>query len=115
MTASAMPVNTSERRRSPRICVPFPATVRGVDKDGHPFEVRTVLDSISHTGLYLRLMPCVEEGSSLSVTFRMLDPKTGNPDNASSFKVSEARVVRIDQKPGDVCGVAAVFERSQFV
>lgn len=114
-TVRTMPAHSPERRRSPRICVPFPTTVRGVDKDGQSFEVKTVLDNFSHTGLYLRIMPCVEEGASLSVTIRMLNPKTGKPEGTSSFQVSEARVVRIDLKPGEVCGVAAVFERSKFV
>lgn len=103
-----------DRRRSPRICVPFPAIVRGVDKDGRPFEVNTVLDNVSSTGLYLRMMPCVEAGATVSVIFRLFHP-SGVTDGVSSVKVSDARVVRADDKPGGVCGVAAAFERSEFI
>jgi hypothetical protein len=113
-TNSAYLVGSPERRRAQRICVPFPAKVSGIDKDGRPFEVRTVLDNVSRTGLFLRMMPCVEAGASLSVTFQLIHP-TGLTEGTAGVRVREARVVRAEEKPGGVCGVAITFERSEFV
>ena len=106
---------STERRRSPRICVPFPATVNGVDKDGRPFEVSTVLDNVSSTGLYFRIMPCVEAGANISVAFRLLLQPSGMTDGAASVKVSNAKVVRAEEKPGGVCGIAVAFKYPEFI
>ena len=38
---------SGERRSKPRIYIPFPATVQGVDESGNPFEVDTVIDNLS--------------------------------------------------------------------
>jgi hypothetical protein len=59
-----------ERRRHPRVCLPFPASVEGVDEDGEPFRAETVLDDLSAGGVYLRLVERVRPGSVLTVTAR---------------------------------------------
>src|SRR5690349_5691275 len=59
-----------ERRSTPRIAAPFPATVRGVDEAGDWFRIETVLDNFSAAGLYLRLVLPIEPGATLFVVVR---------------------------------------------
>lgn len=101
-----------ERRRKPRIYNPFPAVVRGVDKDGNAFEVRTVLDNLSADGLYLRIMPVVKNGSRLTVTFELSSPS----DEVVSANVRvQSRVVRTDHTVGGSCGVAVTYTSPKFL
>jgi len=44
-----------ERRRSPRISVPFHVSVRSGDENGSEYHAETVLDNLSAGGCYLRL------------------------------------------------------------
>ena len=66
-----------ERRRHLRLYEPFPATVRGVDASGEPFEVSTVLDNISASGLYMQLGRCVKRGTKLFILVRMSTTPAG--------------------------------------
>ncbi|HVF28764.1 MAG TPA: hypothetical protein VM943_11015 [Pyrinomonadaceae bacterium] len=102
-----------ERRGKPRIHVPFPAKVQGVDKNGQPFDVETVLDNLSGRSLYLRMMPPVEEGAKLTVviTLSTVAPDAGN---ASRVRV-QGTALRVETKPGGVCGIAATFSHPHFL
>ncbi len=102
-----------ERRREQRICDPFPARVRGTDADGSHFEVDTVIDNISTGHLYLRLIPCVRRGAPLRVTFR-LSSDPAKAETTTQVEVS-GRVIRSEEKPGQVCGVALAFESHRFL
>jgi PilZ domain len=59
-----------ERRSTPRITTPFPATVRGVDRAGDRFTIDTVLDNFSAAGLCLRLVRPIELGATMFVVVR---------------------------------------------
>jgi PilZ domain len=60
-----------ERRSTPRIEIPFPALVRGVDVGAQAFEAHTVLDNLSSHGLYLRLAQQVAPGMRLFIVIRL--------------------------------------------
>lgn len=101
-----------ERRSKPRISVPFPAKVSGHDADGLAFEVETAVDNISSGGCYLRIMPCVKPGAQVEVVFKLM---TSLADaNARSVKV-KGKVLRVDERPGGVCGVALSFLAKRFI
>ena len=97
-----------ERRGKPRICVPFHATVEGKDNSGQAFCVETVLDNLSSSGLYLRILPRVEQGAKLLIELGLLTPPDMT-DGATRFAI-EGVVVRSDEKTGGVFGVAVNFE-----
>jgi hypothetical protein len=86
--------------------------VEGQDDSGGDFSVHTVLDNLSGNGLYLRIMPCVEEGAKLFIELSML-AAPGVSDAATPFHI-EGLVVRIEKKTGGVCGVAVNFVNVRF-
>ncbi len=57
-----------ERRSKPRIQAYIPATLRGSDKSGKPFEIEAYLDNLSTTGLHVCLGFELEPGASLSAS-----------------------------------------------
>jgi hypothetical protein len=61
----------TERRAKPRIYVPFAAKVKGRDSDGRIFRTETSIDSLSVSGLYLRLTEKPVIGSYLLVAIRL--------------------------------------------
>lgn len=102
-----------ERRSKPRINIPFPATVEGVDKSGKQFKVDTVLDNLSKEGIYLRLVPSVEQGTELSIVFRLSSSTQVEP---STPRVAvQGTVLRIEPKAGGVSGVAVKINPSRFL
>lgn len=66
-----------DRRRHPRLRVPFPAMLRGKDASGESFEVDAVLDNISAGGLYVRLGRCVKRGARLFAVVRLSTSPAG--------------------------------------
>ena len=102
-----------ERRRSPRIHTPFPTIVRGVDASGKLFRSQTTIDNISTDGLYLRLMPCVELGTKLSVLVHISNSQIAGE---TTFRLRlDAEVMRIEPRPGGACGIAMVITHKRFV
>jgi PilZ domain len=112
MTVLEIEEASLERRRKPRIYVPFPARVQGTDCAGQPFDVQTVLDNLSGNSLYLRMMLCVLPGEQLNVSFNLslADTDAGEP---AKIKI-RGKVLRTDEYPGDVCGIALAFEHPKF-
>ncbi|MBC7932248.1 MAG: PilZ domain-containing protein [Rubrivivax sp.] len=106
-------IGFTERRRAERIFNPFPAVVEGVDSNGEGFKVNTVLDNLSKGGLYLRMVPCVDVGASISVIFRL----SGSVETESvAPKVAiKGEVMRIDKKEGGACGVALKYSPARFI
>jgi PilZ domain len=98
----------NERRRHRRICVPFHATVRGVDDEGKKFTVATVTDNMSSNGLYLRIMPRVKIGASLAIEIAL--HKSLHATKARSHILVDGVVLRTEKKAGGVLGVAVAFE-----
>ena len=102
-----------ERRRKPRIYKPFPATVRGVSASGEPFQINTVLDNLSAGGLYLRLMPRVEQGARLFIVIWLAPAPMG--ELTPPRVAARGRVLRSEPKPGGECGVAVRITRHRFL
>src|SRR5690349_10193100 len=93
-----------DRRRLPRVDLPFPAIVRGVDWRGERFTLETLLDNLSARGLYLRLLRPVAPGAALFVVVRFA-PGTHAAARAPGVAVRGV-VGRAELRPGDVWGVA---------
>lgn len=101
-----------DRRKKPRIYVPFRAIVRGVNSQGEEFSVDTVLDNMSGDGLYMRMMPLVKKGGRLSIEIGLTTPSDEDPE--PSRTMVEGVVLRSEMKAGGVCGVAVKFDRVRF-
>jgi hypothetical protein len=101
-----------ERRKTPRICVPFHATLRGVDDEGENFTVDTVLDNVSSDGLYMRIMPRVKIGTSLAIEIALHKPLQATEQG--SRLLVDGVVLRTEDKAGGASGVAVTFERVRF-
>jgi len=70
---------TQERRQKGRIKEPFPARIWGIDSGNLPFNVDCVLDNMSSTGLYLKMMRSVDVGSEVRLIVHLLSgPTTGS-------------------------------------
>ena len=103
----------AERRRSQRIHTPFPTTVRGMDAHGKVFRSRTTIDNISTDGLYLRLMPCIEPGTKLSVLVHISNSQIVGE---TTFRLRlDGEVLRIEPRPGGACGVAMLIKDKRFI
>jgi c-di-GMP-binding flagellar brake protein YcgR len=104
---------TPERRGKPRIDIPFPAKVRGVDANGEAFEIDSLLDNFSAGGLYLRLARRLDQGAELLVLVQLPAASAGE---AGASKI-EARgvILRAEPQADGACGVAVGFTNHKFV
>lgn len=103
---------TVERRRNPRTNLPFHVKVHGIDDAGKKFSIETVVDNISGSGLYLRMLPYVEEGAKLVMDIQL---KTAHQlsDEGRHFSV-DGTVVRSEKLAGGASGVAVSFAKVRF-
>ena len=112
MTRPSLISNGSERRRQQRISGPFPATVKGTDKDGKSFAADTVIDNINSDCLYVRLLTRLERGANLSVAFRL---SIAADKVATSPRVEvKGEVIRVDSMPPDGQGVVIAYKLRRF-
>ena len=102
-----------ERRGKPRIEIPFPSTVHGVDATGERFAIETVLDNISSSGLYLRLRQRIEPGATLFVIASLSN--TQRLDRQPLRVAMHGVVLRAELKPDGQGGVAMVFSHYRFL
>lgn len=102
-----------ERRSKPRIYLPFPAKVRGIDASGREFEAETVLDNLAANSLYLRIMYPLKERVELDVVFGLSATASGKI-TSPRVKV-RGTVLRTEQKPGGVCGVVVAFRHPKVL
>jgi hypothetical protein len=86
--------------------------VQVVNNEGEEFSMETVLDNVSGDGLYMRMMPSVKEGASLSIEIVAHKP-FGVTEERSRILV-EGVVLRIEKKAGGVSGLAVAFDRVRF-
>ena len=101
-----------ERRKKPRIYVPFHTRVQGVDDAGNDFSIETVLDNISSDGLYLRMMPYVEKGAKLAID---IDLRTAPRIVEEGPRLSiEAVVLRSEKVAGGAFGVGVSFVKVHY-
>ena len=95
------------------VAVPFPAVIRGVDTSGDRFEVSTVLDTLSTSGLYVRLVRLVEPGATMFVVVRLSTmPNLAAPAPCVAVR---GRVIRIEPLADRMYGVAVTFTRHRFL
>jgi c-di-GMP-binding flagellar brake protein YcgR len=99
-----------ERRRHPRVSLPFPVTVQGTDEAGEPFQFSTILDDLSAGGLRLRLMRRMRTDSELLVTARL----SINPEQGAVVAL-QGKVLRVEPESGGVYGVAVRIEQHTFL
>jgi hypothetical protein len=109
---SSAPYGGAERRRAPRIEIPFPAIVRGVDVDSQAFEAHTVLDDMSALGLSMRLFYHVAPCARLFVLIDLLQAATGKSPAARI--ALRATVVRVQSVSGGAFDVAAAITNYRF-
>src|SRR5437899_2366444 len=104
---------TPERRSKPRIDVPFSAKVQGVDANGESFEIDSLLDNLSASGLYLRMARTVNQGVELLVLVQL---PAASFDNAEASQI-EARglILRAEPQGDGACGVAVGFTNHRFL
>lgn len=101
-----------ERRTKPRVCRPFHARVRGVDALGS-FDIATVLDNLSATGLYMKLPRIVEKGAKLSITIRL---STSQADHAPAAQIAvNGVVVRTESLAGGWTGLGVEIMKRRFI
>lgn len=114
MSAAGLRANArkQDRRKKPRICVPFHATVRGVNNEGEKFAIDTVLDNVSGNSLYVRMMPGVEKGTSVAIEIVLHKPLQATEEG--SRLLIDGVVIRTEEKAGGVLGVAVGFDRVRF-
>lgn len=102
-----------ERRSALRVALPFPATVRGMDKDGEQFEAHTHLGNLSAAGLYIWLQQPLEPGALLFVAVRLtLNEQHG--ERAAGVAIKGV-VLRADARDDNGWGYAVLFVRHRFL
>src|SRR5688572_7498432 len=99
-------------RRQERIYEPFPLVVRGVDASGETFEINTVLDSLSASGLYVRLERRVAPGTKL---FAIVHISTSPPEVPAPHVAVRCVVLCVEPQPDGTWGVAVRFTRYRFL
>lgn len=102
----------ADRRRLPRIQVPFPARIQGTDATGAAFEIETILDDLCGRGFYVRMQPLVNAGSELDAEISLATSRA--TPSAPRIKV-KATVLRAEPRPGGTYGVAVTFDHPRFV
>jgi hypothetical protein len=104
---------TWERRGKPRIYKAFHVNVRGVDINGQPFDVASVLDNLSSTGIYLRLAQEIELGEKLSMIIRL---STSYIDEVPVAKIAvEGSILRKEPLPDGMFGFAIAITKHRFI
>jgi c-di-GMP-binding flagellar brake protein YcgR len=104
---------TPERRSKPRIDIPFPARVQGVDANGESFEIDSLLDNLSAGGLYLRMARTLNQGAQLLVLVQL---SVNSFDEPGASQI-EARgvILRAELQADGACGVAVGFTKHRFI
>ena len=114
MDATTGPINKphepieGEGRRHERIYEPFPVMVRSVDASGEAFEIHTVLDNFSASGLYVRLQRRIEPGTKL---FAIVRVSTSSPEAPAPRVAVRGVVLRAEPQPDGTWGIAVRFTR----
>jgi hypothetical protein len=103
-----------ERRKRARIYEPFPVRVSGVDDRGNRFEIETVLDNLSGSGLYLRMGPQVNPGDTLGVVI-CFTPPSGLKLSTGPRVAVRGTVTRVEGQQDGRTGLAMHFKSHRFV
>lgn len=101
---------TQERRKKARISEPFPARVWGVDSGDLPFNVDSVVDNISSTGVYLKTPREVGNGSEVKLIVHMLS----GPSSGVTASL-QGRVLRSELQDDGKYGLAVEIVKHRFL
>ena len=101
-------VHERERRRSPRLNHPFPATLRGTDAMGQWVDIDTVLDNMSANGLYVRISRQLEPGARITVGIALKRSDQWEPTACVAMR---GVVMRVEQPRRGEYGTAIAFKR----
>ncbi|MFI3195905.1 MAG: PilZ domain-containing protein [Methylococcaceae bacterium] len=93
-----------EQREAFRLHGPFPVFVHGKTVDGNVFKMFTLLDNVSHGGLYLQLPYVLAIGTGLFAYTRL-------PSGAKL--AAKGRVLRTETKDDGLVGVALGFKHTR--
>jgi hypothetical protein len=87
--------------------------MRGVNAGGHTFEVETLLENLSASGLYLRSAEQVEEGERV---FLLIQFSPDSPPQSRSSRLAVRGVVRRAERHADgACGLAIQIQQHRFL
>jgi PilZ domain-containing protein len=103
-------VKRLERRREPRSEQSFPARVWGVDIDHEAFGLDCIVDSISPSGLYLRMPWQIKAFSEISLVVHLLS----GPNEGSTAAI-KGRVIRDEPKEDGKRGIAVMITKYSFL
>jgi hypothetical protein len=103
-------VKRFERRREPRFAHSFPARVWGVDINHEAFGLDCVLDSISPSGLYLRMPWRIKSFSEISLVVRLLS----GPSEGATAAI-KGKVIRDEPKADGKRGIAVMITEYCFL
>ncbi len=102
-----------ERRYKARVYEPYAVRVQGTDPTGSLFEINTVLENLSTSGLYLRMAKPVEKGDKLSIRIKI--PPVSDDTAPGLHVAASGEVQRIDRLDNDTLGVAVRFTRHRVL
>lgn len=112
-SSSPVEYRGKERRRKPRIYVPFPATVRGALGSEERFEANTQLENISARGLYLRMSEPIQPGTRIFVVVHLAT--TSSRENPTPRVAIRGIVQRVELQADDTFGVAVAITHHRFL
>jgi hypothetical protein len=101
---------TQERRQKARINEPFPARIWGVDSGDLPFNVDSVIDNMSSTGLYLKTPREVGSGSEVKLIVHLLS----GPSSGVTAAV-HGRILRSELQADGNYGLAIAISKHRFL
>lgn len=99
-----------ERRRAPRVDLPFPAIVRGIDATGERFTLNVQLDNLSACRLYFRVRQPVGPGTKLLLIGRLSPTLDTGPSVAL-----RGTVLRAEAQADGCYRLAVEFKHHRFV
>jgi hypothetical protein len=101
-----------DRRRLPRIEIPFPAIIRGIDSHDQSFEEGSCIDNLCASGLYIRLARQLAPGAQPFVFVQL--SITPAADHLCGYLAIHGRVARVDSRPGGIFGTAMTITNYRF-
>ncbi len=96
----------------PRIDLPFPAVVRGVDSTGARFQASSTVENFSAGGLYVRLERTLQPGTKLFVSVRIAQSR---PDAEAPHVAARGHVARVISEADGRTGIAVVFDQTRWL
>lgn len=110
--AELNPMNL-DRRRNLRIYEHFPLTVRGVDAEGETFDIDTVIENLSSSGLYFRFARPVALGETLFFVIYMSTAREARV--AAPVVAAHGKVIRSESKGVGSYGMGIAFHHHRFL